>query len=253
MKIILSPAKTFKPQSEVNFTHDTIPLFQKDADRIIEVLKSVDDLKAFYKCSSKVAQEAESYLKRFNSNRSTAAIFTYGGLVFQNLNSRTLDEKQIIFLQENLFILSGLYGILRPLDLISPYRLDISQNLPAFKKLLPSGNLYSFWEDKITATLNNHLQEGEPLLNLASAEYSKAVDSQKLKGPFVTVDFMQYQGDKMKSLATYSKQARGLILRYIADGQIESIEKLKSFSQSGYRFCAEASIDYRIVFVRDMP
>ncbi len=251
MKIILSPAKTFHHQAEVSSFYETNPLFQKEADSIMLVLRSINDLKAFYKCSPKIAAEAESYLTEFGTTRNTAAIFTYGGLVFQNLNSRTLDEKGILFLQENLFILSGLYGILRPLDLISPYRLDISQTLPAFTETFPSVNLYSFWKEKITASLNDHLQDGEPLLNLASEEYSKAVNRKKLKGSFVTVDFMEDQGNNMKSLPTYSKQARGLMTRYIAKEKIESIEKLKSFDLSRYKFCEEASTDDRIVFARE--
>jgi len=250
MKIILSPAKTFDLSPPPNLKHQTVPLFQGRAVFLNSVLEEVGDYSAFYKCSSAVADEASRYIREFNSAEKKEALFSYGGLVFQNISPSTLTVDDITFLQGNLFILSGLYGILHPLDVIAPYRLEMSQK---FSDRAPENlrrGLYNFWKGEITSVMKECMEEGEILLNLASSEYSKAVDRKRLNGKFITVDFMESKGDKLRSQGTYSKQARGKMIRYIAQNRINSLEKIIEFSEMGYEYLPGASSDENIVFVR---
>ena len=251
MKIILSPTKTFDFSKDVPHFTATVPKFIKEAKEMNEVLKGIDDIATFYKCSDKIATEVEGYINSFESDETRAALFSYSGLVFKNLDSYSLKEDELLFLNQNLFILSGMFGILRPFDTISKYRLEMQQKFTLLKKSNLEKGLYGFWSKKITNTLNEVLDEDEILINLASNEYSKAIDKKLLKTTMITVDFKESVNGKLKTVGTYSKQARGVMLRYIATNKIDTLEGLKQFKESGYAYSEEASKSSSIIFARE--
>ena len=166
--------------------------------------------------------------------------------MYEGLDAYSLSKMQIDKLQRSLRILSGLYGLLKPLDLIAPYRLEMSIKLPVGK----ATNLYAFWKDKITQALNDELQEGELFINLASEEYFKAIDTTKLKVPVITPIFKDYKGDTLKVVSFYAKKARGRMVRFLAENEIHSVEDLKGFNADGYAFSEKFSKGNNLVFVR---
>ena len=174
------------------------------------------------------------------------ALFAYNGDVYEGLDAYTLTTPQINKLQQSLRILSGLYGLLKPLDLILPYRLEMSIKL----SVGTATNLYAFWQNKITQALNDELQEGELFINLASDEYFKAINTAQLKVPIITPVFKDYKGDTLKVISFYAKKARGRMVRYIAQNNIQSINDLKGFNADGYSFSEQLSSANTLVFIR---
>jgi cytoplasmic iron level regulating protein YaaA (DUF328/UPF0246 family) len=149
-------------------------------------------------------------------------------------------------MQDKLRILSGLYGILKPLDLIQPYRLEMGTKLPIGTKK----NLYEFWKETITKALNSELEKDELLINLASTEYFSALDSKKLMVPVITPEFKDYKDGKLKMISFFAKKARGLMVRYILDTNASTIDDLKMFDYEGYAFDANLSTSTKLVFTR---
>ena len=182
----------------------------------------------------------------FSLQNARQALFAYDGDVYEGLDAYSLSEMQIDKLQGSLRILSGLYGVLKPLDLIAPYRLEMGIKLPVGKV----ANLYAFWKEKITQALNDELQEGELFINLASEEYFKAIDTTKLKVPVITPIFKDYKGDTLKIISFYAKKARGRMVRFLAENEIRSVEDLKGFNADGYAFSEKFSEENTLVFVR---
>ena len=181
----------------------------------------------------------------FTQKNARPAIYTYHGDVYEGMDVSSLSQEEVLRLQDYLRILSGLYGILKPLDLIAPYRLEMGI------KLAVGGhaNLYDFWRKKITQALNSELEEGETLVNLASDEYFKAIDTQALKAKVVHVSFKTWRGDTLKTIILYTKRGRGLMARYIAQHQITDPEDLKGFHLGGYNYAEELSNENEMVFV----
>ena len=157
-----------------------------------------------------------------------------------------IDQEKIPLLQNNLRILSGLYGILKPLDLIQPYRLEMGTRL----KIGHTENLYKFWDDKVAQSLNSELEEDELLVNLASSEYFKVLPKKVLKVPMITPVFKDFKNGEYKIVMTYAKKARGLMVRYIIDNNVKTIEGLKGFNVDKYRFSEELSSGNDLVFTR---
>jgi len=182
----------------------------------------------------------------FTPQNTRPALFAYDGDVYEGLDAYSLSETQMDKLQRSLRILSGLYGLLKPLDLIAPYRLEMSIKLPVGK----TTNLYAFWKEKITQALNDELQEGELFINLASEEYFKAIDTTKLKVPVITPIFKDYKGDTLKIISFYAKKARGRMVRFLAENEIRSVEDLKGFNADGYAFAEKFSKGNELVFIR---
>jgi cytoplasmic iron level regulating protein YaaA (DUF328/UPF0246 family) len=175
------------------------------------------------------------------------AILAFSGEVYKGFDAESLNENQSDLAQNQIRILSGLYGILKPFDLIYPYRLEMGTKFPNTKK---HNNLYTFWGTKITNSIQKDLQDGEPLVNLASAEYSKVVNFKQFKNPVITPVFKEFKNGDYKMVMMYAKHARGEMARYIVCKEMDNIEKLKLFNQGGYEYSEKLSSESNWVFVR---
>jgi len=182
----------------------------------------------------------------FTAENARPAIYAFDGDVYTGLDAYTLPVEKLEILQAKLRILSGLYGVLKPLDLMQPYRLEMGTSLPIGTKK----NLYEFWKKKVTQFLNDELQEHELFINLASNEYFSAVDTKTLKAPVITPEFKDYKDGKLKVISFFAKKARGLMVRYIIDTNAETIDDLKQFNYEGYAFDANLSKGNTLVFTR---
>lgn len=253
MKIIISPAKSLDFQKELPTNDFSIPLFLEDSISINESLKlkSPLQLKNLMSISDKLAdlnwQRNNDFKTPFNVKNARPAIFTFDGDVYSGLDAFSLNQNQINKAQESLRILSGLYGFLRPLDLMQPYRLEMGTKL----ELKNSSNLYEFWKEKITENLNNELIKKELFVNLASKEYSSVIDSKKLITKMVSPIFKDFKNGKLKIISFYAKKARGMMVRYILDNEINNEQELKGFNYGGYYFNGEESqTSKELVFIR---
>jgi len=182
----------------------------------------------------------------FSSDNARQAIYAFSGDVYLGLDAYTISEEKLDILQHTVRIISGLYGLLKPLDLIQPYRLEMGTKFPVGK----NKNLYEFWRKKITTALNDELYEDELLVNLASQEYFKAIDVKALKAPLIHVDFKEFKNGQFKTIAIFSKRARGLMTRHIVETNAKSIEDLKTFNAGRYAFDANLSTENKLVFTR---
>lgn len=252
MKIVLSPAKTLDYETQLPVTDFTQPAFLKQSRTIQKVLhaKSPSDLAALMHISDKLAdlnwQRNRDWKTPFSPTNARAAIYAFNGDVYTGLDAYTMSREQIIDLQDKLRILSGLYGILKPLDLIQPYRLEMGTPL----KIDDNENLYAFWRETVTKALNKELKKDELFINLASKEYFSAIDIKKLKVPVITPDFKDYKDGKLKIISFFAKKARGMMVRYIIDSKAQTIDDLKGFNYEGYAFDAHLSDETNLIFTR---
>lgn len=182
----------------------------------------------------------------FSLKNAKQAVYAFKGDVFTGLDAYTIPLDKMEQLQRKLRILSGQYGLLKPLDLIQPYRLEMGTKL----KIGRRKNLYQFWDTKITMALNSELTNNEVFVNLASQEYFKSIKPKMLKVPVITPVFKDYKNGKLKMISFFAKKARGLMMRYIIDNNIEIAEDLKSFNYEGYAFDANLSTEKELVFTR---
>jgi hypothetical protein len=251
---ILSPAKTLDMGNIPSGIAFTEPVFTREAAVLIDELRkySPPDLERLMKINGTLAEvNFERYSKwksKHSSSDSKQAVFAYAGAVYQGLDAATLDEKALLFAQDHLRIISGLYGVLRPLDLIHPYRLEMGIKLEN-----PSGrDLYSYWKEKITEHLNAELEKQEvgTLVNLASSEYSSAIDRTRLKARVVTAVFKDYSRGDYRIVMVYAKRARGMMARFIAENAIDRPELIKDFNTEGYAFDGRLSSKDEFVFLR---
>ena len=166
--------------------------------------------------------------------------------MYRGLDSYTVEEGKIDFMQNSVRIISGLYGLLKPLDLIQPYRLEMGTKMPVDD----NKNLYEYWRQKITNQLNKELSNDEPVLNLASNEYFKAIDRKVVKTDIYTANFKQLKNGEYKTIAIFSKKARGMMTRFIIDHNITDINDLKSFNYDGYMFHESLSSKNEFIFTR---
>lgn len=252
MKIIISPAKSLDFESNVPTSLHTQPRFLEQSEKLNKKLKTLSKKKLsdLMKISDDLAalnyDRNQTWQTPFTSANAKQAIYAFTGAVFQGIDVNSLDEKKLPFLQENLRILSGLYGVLKPLDLIQPYRLEMGTKL----KVGRTENLYKFWDDTIAKSLNNELENDELLINLASSEYFKVIPTKVLKVPMITPVFKDFKNGQYKIVMTYAKIARGLMVRYIIDHNVKTIEDLKGFNVDNYRFSEELSFGNELVFTR---
>ncbi len=254
MLTVISPAKTLDFDTPVSTNKYSEPRFLDQSQQLIEQLKklSSQEIANLMKISDKLAGlnmvRFQQWQTPFTEENAKQAILAFKGDVYTGLAAETLDDKGLDFAQQHLRILSGLYGVLRPLDLMQPYRLEMGTPFQNDA----GRDLYSFWGDKIRQSL-----EGEPalkdgvLINLASNEYFKAVDAKKLKATIITPVFKDWKNGQYKMISFYAKKARGLMSRYIIDQQINTPEKLKQFDSDGYRYSEEMSQKNDWVFIRD--
>ena len=252
MKIVISPAKSLELTKELPIELHTESLFLKQSKKIHKILKEVKpaDLSTLMSISDKLAdlnwQRNQDWKTPFTSANARPAIYTFDGDVYTGLDAYTIPLDKIATLQDRLRILSGLYGLLKPLDLMQAYRLEMGTKLPIGE----SKNLYDFWKKTITKSLNDELKEDELFINLASNEYFSAVDVKALKVPVITPDFKDYKDGKLKIISFFAKKARGMMVRYIIDTNAETIEDLKGFNYDGYQFDANLSKDNHLTFTR---
>jgi uncharacterized protein len=182
----------------------------------------------------------------FTADNSRPAIYAFDGDVYSGLDVYTLPLEKVDDLQDKIRILSGLYGLLKPLDLIQAYRLEMGTKLPIGE----NKNLYDFWKPKIAKAINKELHKKELFINLASNEYFSAVDVKSLKEPVITPEFKDYKDGKLKTISFFAKKARGMMARYIIDTNAETIDDLKNFDSEGYRFDENLSKDNSLIFTR---
>ena len=252
MKIVISPAKSLNFERELPTAIFSEPLFLKQATTIQRTLKKKKpkNLAELMDISEKLAelnwQRNQDWQTPFTQENARPAIYTFDGDVYIGLDAFTLPVDKLDDLQDKLRILSGLYGLLKPLDLMQAYRLEMGTSLPVGK----NKNLYEFWKSTITKALNSELEKGELFINLASNEYFSAVDTKALKVPVITPEFKDYKDGKLKMISFFAKKARGMMVRYILDTNAQTIEDLKGFNYEGYGFDANLSKGTTLVFTR---
>jgi len=252
MKILLSPAKSLDYKSDLPTLKTSEGCFLNEAQYLNNILKekSPKDLSDLMGISSSLGelnyQRNNSWSLPFSSKNARQSIYAFSGDVYRGLDSYTIDEDKIDFMQNSIRIISGLYGLLKPLDLIQPYRLEMGTKMPVGD----NKNLYEYWRQKITNQLNSELSDDEPVLNLASNEYFKAIDSKVVKTDIYTANFKQLKNGEYKTIAIFSKKARGMMTRFIIDNNITDINDLKSFNYDGYLFHESLSSKKEFVFTR---
>ena len=252
MKLVLSPAKSLDYESKLPTTRTSELCFLGEAERLNKLLKkkSARSLSKMMNISPALGQlnyeRNQEWQLPFNNENARQAIYAFNGDVYRGLDAYTIPKDKLDKVQDTIRIISGLYGILKPMDLIQPYRLEMGTKF----KVGRNKNLYEFWKKKITQTLNEELQEDELFLNLASNEYFKAIDAKVLKVPVITPIFKEFKNGELKTIAIFSKIARGLMARYIIDTDAKSIDDIKKFNYEGYGFDANLSSDKELVFTR---
>ena len=253
MKTLISPSKT------LNFDDYNTPGFNTDCrllDDTTELHKiltsySINGIKDLMSVSDKIAELNYNRFKSWEnpslSSKSKQAVFAFKGDVYSGLNAETIAKDKFDFMQKNLRILSGFYGLLRPFDKILPYRLEMGTKLQNSR----GKNLYEFWGNKITDLLNKDFEsEKDIVINLASEEYYKSINNKNLNNKVITPVFKEYKNGSYKTIAIYAKKARGLMSRYIIDNEIDNSDGLKTFTNEGYSYDESLSDNLNYVFTR---
>jgi cytoplasmic iron level regulating protein YaaA (DUF328/UPF0246 family) len=255
MLFVISPAKALDYETPAHVKTFTQPLFVEQASELIAVLREKSPLQVaeLMDLSDQLAglnaARYQAWSPKFTAKNSKQAVLAFDGDVYGGLDAKTLNEDELDWLQQHLCILSGLYGVLRPLDRMQPYRLEMGTRLKTDK----GGNLYRFWGSQIADYLNSRARADKSpvLVNLASEEYFKAVDLKALQPRVVNCVFEEKKGANYKIVSFFAKRARGLMVRYALQHLASTPEQLKGFDLEGYRFAPAASEPDRFVFRRD--
>ena len=254
MLLLLSPAKKLDYDSTLPDRTHSQPLFVDEAKKLIKVLKTktpaeVGQLMSISDSLAELnAQRYAEWKPSFDTDTARQAVLAFNGDVYEGLDASSLSAKQLDWAQDHLAILSGLYGVLRPLDLMRPYRLEMGTKLATSA----GSNLYAFWGDRIAKYLNQRLAESKKpiVVNLASDEYFKSVDQKVLQAKVVQCVFQEHKAGTYKIVSFYAKRARGLMARHAITHKAATPEALKSFDAEGYAFAADVSTDTKLVFRR---
>jgi cytoplasmic iron level regulating protein YaaA (DUF328/UPF0246 family) len=254
MIFLLSPAKSLDYETPAGDVPHTLPLFVKQSSQLIDVLreKSPQEIAELMDLSDALsglnAARYQAWRPKFTAKNSKQAVLAFNGDVYDGLAAKTLKSADLAWAQEHVCILSGLYGVLRPLDWMQPYRLEMGTQLPNAK----GKNLYKFWGTQIADYLNERLQADKSALvvNLASQEYFKSVDTKALKARVIECVFEEWKGGKYKVISFPAKRARGLMARYAVTHKLTTPKQLEKFKLDGYAFAAAASKPDRLVFRR---
>lgn len=253
MKLVISPAKSLDLTSEMPTNRFTKPQFLETSVIINKKLArfSKAELSKLMGISEKLSDlnyhRNQDFQAVHTEENSRPAMYMFAGDVYIGLDAYTIPLEKLDRAQNTLRILSGLYGIVRPLDLVQPYRLEMGTKLSVHRKK----DLYELWRSKITDALNQELKENELFVNLASQEYFKAIDEERLKVPVVSPVFKDFKNGKLKIIAFHAKKARGAMARFIIDQNIEKKADLNSFDRDGYRFSeSETAHENTPVFIR---
>lgn len=255
MIILLSPAKTLDYDREAPIEKSSEPAFTDQSAQLIKVLrkKSVSDIRSLMKLSPALAEQNVQRYRAWRSSPDFAAtkpaIYAFRGDVYQGFDADSLSLRDINWAQNRVRILSGLYGVLRPLDLMQPYRLEMGTRLSN-----PGGEtLYDFWRETVTARLRDELTGAKPKIcvNLASNEYFKAVDASALGARIITPRFLDYSRDDYRIVSFFAKRARGLMARWLVTARVKSAKAIANFEEQGYRFSEAHSETDQPTFIRD--
>ncbi len=252
MLILLSPAKSLDFTTSFECKKSSKIRFDKETNYLISALQQISqkEISKLMELSDKLAQLNFERFQSFSNNEQRQAILAFDGDVYEGIEKRSYSERNFQFAQKHLRIISGLYGILRPLDMIKPYRLEMGTDFRKSKilHLIKANNLYEFWGDKITDFLNE--EEDEILLNLASEEYFCAINSKKITKKIINVVFKEKKGETLKIVGISAKKARGLMANFIIKNEIEDLEEIKKFNLEKYSFRKDLSDELNFVFVR---
>lgn len=248
MLFILSPAKTLDYSRTIDSYEQHTPQFSAEADQLAKALSQLSflDFQELMQISDALTTLNRQRFAEWNHPETPLnhALAIFKGEAYNGLDAVTMDRETLELCNSNLRILSGLYGVLRPFDLIKPYRLEMGKNL----KL---GSLYAFWREKITASLQADLKRvGGPLVNLASLEYSKSIDMSALGFEVITPVFMEKKSNGFRVISVYAKKARGMMVRFAMDEKANSVEALKQFARDGYGYNELRSTTTKWVFTR---
>ena len=252
MKILISPSKTLSFDSEVNCEFKSESRLINETKVLHKILLDYtsEDLKNLMSVSDKIADLNYNRFKNWEdpntSENSRQAVYAFKGDVYSGLDADTIDEDKFNYLQNSLRILSGYYGLLRPFDQILPYRLEMGTKLENEN----GNNLYKFWGDKITDVLNEDIDDDDIVVNLASDEYFKSINKDKIKSKIITPVFKEFKNDTHKVIAIYAKKARGLMSRFLIERKSTSVDDIKLFNVDGYSFDNSLSDDSQLVFTR---
>ena len=255
MLIVLSPAKALDFTAPARAAPLTTPELARDTAELAKVTRKLTaaDLRRLMSLSDNLAKLNRERFQAFDpeSEEGLQAAFAFNGDVYAGLRARELDKKSLVWAQEHVRILSGLYGVLRPLDAIQPYRLEMGTRL----KTKRGQSLYDFWGDRISQALNEAAMghKDKTLVNCASGEYFGAVDRRALKLPLLTCRFLEEKGGEARIISFFAKKARGLLARYAIENRIGRAADLKAFDAAGYRFAPSLSSDDEYTFTRPQP
>ncbi len=252
MLMLVSPAKTLDYDTPLPIKDFTQPEMLEDAQELIDQLKSLTptDVASLMGLSDKLAHlnttRFQHWQQPFTQENARPAIYAFKGDVYTGLDAYTLSKSDMKFAQQHLRMLSGLYGLLKPLDLMQAYRLEMGTKYTNSR----GKNLYEFWGDSITEKLNAQLGSKDVLLNLASNEYFKAVNKKKLKAQIITPVFKDEKNGQYKIISFYAKKARGMMAAFVIKNRIKKIEEIKAFDVAGYKFNPASSTSKEWVFTR---
>lgn len=256
MIIVLSPAKSLDYDTPPHVKKHTIPDFVDDAAELIGDLRrlSPQDIASLMDISDPLArlnfQRYADWSPQFDTSNAKQAMLAFNGDVYEGFDAKSLSASDLDYAQQHVRVLSGLYGLLRPLDLLQPYRLEMGTRFENSR----GKDLYAFWGERITQALNQQLEKkngaSRALVNCASTEYFKSVKPKKLAAPVITPVFEDWKGGRYKIISFHAKRARGLMARYAVENRFDTPEQLKHFDAEGYAFDADASNDSTYVFRR---
>ena len=254
MLLVISPAKTLDYETRPTTRSFTLPDYLDDAQRLVDRARmySVDDIAALMQVSTKLArlnvERFAQWRTPFTRENAKQAILAFKGDVYAGLDVTSLSAPDLKFAQNHLRILSGLYGVLRPLDLMQPYRMEMGRAVDTDR----GRNLYTFWGTRITEGLNQQLKRLKTryLINLASREYFKAVKPKALDGEIITPEFKELRDGEYRMFGVYAKKARGQLSRFMIQNRLTEPAEIKAFDIDGYRFNAKLSDDAKWVFTR---
>ena len=267
MQLLLSPAKLINFTDKTESVVGTTPLFTEKTNVLVEFCQqlSVNEIAKLLKINLKMAHDVYGYFQTFHLDNSVerSAAFTFNGIAFQGLNVHDMSADELSFAQNHLNIVSGMYGLLRPLDTIKPYRLDVSTRISPNVGVNNSGNLsstypksnylYGYWQEIVNSYLSEKLLEDDNIIiNLSSSEYYKIIVPELLpqKMRMITIAFREQRGDGLKQVIVYAKKARGMMARYIIKNKITRVEDIKGFDSEGYFYSPAQSTPTEWTFVR---
>ncbi len=253
MLMVVSPAKTLDYETPLPLSESTQPQLLDDSQELIDQLKSLNpaDVASLMGLSDKLSilnvTRFQHWSLPFTNENARPAIYAFKGDVYTGLDAYSFNKADMNFAQKHFRMLSGLYGLLKPLDLMQAYRLEMGTKYANLR----GKNLYEFWGDTITQILNKEMKEDEVLLNLASNEYFKAVNKKTLQANIITPVFKDEKNGQYKIISFYAKKARGLMASYVIKNRIKNVEDIKNFDVTGYRYSNERSTSTEWVFIRN--